>query len=34
VKELEDIKWNDKVFTGDSSKNAAELTFYARQREM
>jgi hypothetical protein len=34
VTELEDTKWNDKVFTGESNKNAAELTFYARQREM
>lgn len=34
LNELEDMKWNDKVFTGESNKNAAELTFYARQREM
>jgi len=34
VAELEEVKWSDKVFTGDSCKNAAELTFYARQREM
>ena len=32
--ELEADKWNEKVFTGDNSKNAAALTFYARQREM
>ena len=31
--ELEDLKWTDKVFTGESSKNTAALTFYARQRE-
>ena len=31
--QLEDAKWTDKVFTGDSCKNAAALTFYARQRE-
>jgi hypothetical protein len=28
------LKWNDKAFTGDSNKNAAALTFFARQREM
>lgn len=28
--ELDDEKWNDKVFTGDTNKNAAALTFYAR----
>ena len=28
--QLEDIKWNDKAFTGDSAKNAAQLTFFAR----
>lgn len=27
---LEDIKWSDKVFTGDSDKNTATLTFHAR----
>lgn len=32
--QLEDVKWNDKAFTGDSSKNAAALTFFARQREI
>ena len=32
--QLEDQKWTDKVFTGESSKNAAALTFFARQREM
>ena len=34
MNELEETKWNDKVFTGDTSKNTAELTFFARQREM
>jgi len=24
------MKWNDKAFTGDSNKNAAALTFFAR----
>ena len=32
--QLEDLKWNDKAFTGDSAKNAAQLTFFARQREI
>ena len=32
--ELDEKKWTDKVFTGDSDKNAAALTFHARQREM
>ena len=32
--QLEDIKWSDKVFTGDSAKNTATLTFQARQREL
>ena len=32
--ELEENKWSDKVFTGDNSKFVAQLTFYARQREM
>lgn len=32
--QLEDMKWNDNAFTGDSAKNAAQLTFFARQREM
>ena len=32
--QLEDEKWTDKVFTGDSHKNVAALTFHARQREM
>jgi len=32
--QLEASKWTDKVFTGDNAKNAAALTFYARQREM
>lgn len=32
--QLEDIKWNDKAFTGDSAKNTATLTFQARQREL
>ena len=31
---LEDSKWTDKIFTGDSQKNAAALTFFARQREI
>ena len=31
---LEDEKWTDKVFTGDPNRNAAALTYYARQREM
>jgi hypothetical protein len=28
--QLEDTKWNDKAFTGDSAKNTATLTFQAR----
>jgi len=32
--QLEDEKWTDKVFTGDSHKNVAALTFHARQREI
>ena len=32
--QLEDIKWTDNVFTGDSAKNTATLTFQARQREL
>jgi hypothetical protein len=28
--QLEDEKWTDKVFTGDSHKNVAALTFHAR----
>ena len=32
--ELEDKQWTDKVFTGDNKKNAAALTFFARQQEM
>lgn len=31
---LEDIKWSDKVFTGDNAKNTATLTYQARQREL
>lgn len=31
---LEDVKWTDKVYTGDSDKNTAALNFFARQREM
>jgi hypothetical protein len=31
---LEDSKWTDKVFTGDSDKNTAALNFFARQREL
>ena len=27
---LEDTKWTDKVFTGDTQKNTAALTFHAR----
>jgi len=27
---VEETKWNDKVFTGDTAKNAATLTFFAR----
>ena len=30
---LENTKWTDKVFTGDTQKNTAALTFHARQRE-
>jgi hypothetical protein len=30
---LEPTKWTDKVFTGDTQKNTAALTFHARQRE-
>jgi hypothetical protein len=30
---LEAAKWTDKVFTGDTQKNTAALTFHARQRE-
>ena len=30
---LEATKWTDKVFTGDTQKNTAALTFHARQRE-
>jgi len=30
---LEEPKWTDNVFTGDNAKNAAALTFYARERE-
>lgn len=25
--QLEDVKWNDKVFTGDTAKNTATLTY-------
>jgi hypothetical protein len=32
--QLEDMRWNDKAFTGDSAKNTATLTFQARQREL
>ena len=32
--QLEDIKWNDRAFTGDSAKNTATLTYQARQREL
>lgn len=28
--QLEDEKWTDKVYTGDSYRNAAALTFHAR----
>jgi len=31
---LEQSKWTDKVYTGDSEKNSAAMAFYARQREM
>ena len=34
ITQVEETKWNDKVFTGDTAKNAATLTFFARQREM
>ena len=30
---LEDVKWTDNVFTGDTHKNTAALTFHARSRE-
>lgn len=32
--QLEDVKWNDKAFTGDTARNTATLTFQARQREL
>ena len=31
---MEDIKWNDKAYTGDNPRNTACLTFQARQREL
>ena len=31
--QFEKTIWSDKVFTGDNNKNAATLTYYARQRE-
>ena len=34
ITHLEDSKWTDKVFTGDSDKNTAALNFFARQREL
>ena len=34
VSELEELKWTDKVYHGDTAKNTAALTFYARQRDM
>ncbi len=30
VTQVEESKWNDKIFTGDTAKNAATLTFHAR----
>jgi len=30
ITQVEETKWNDKVFTGDTAKNAATLTFFAR----
>jgi Ca2+-binding EF-hand superfamily protein len=32
--ELEDQVWNEKPFNGDTNKNAAEMTYHARQRDL